>query len=188
MVIGGDGEPFGAGFTQAEDVLIGIARRGVTFERVGIGGYPEGNPVFKTNPTEVLLRKQYLAQELGTDMEIVTQMCFDVDVLIDWITKIRQSGVFLPVVVGVPGSLKIERLIQILPTLGITDSLAFIKSKPKLVQSLTGGAFSGFKPNNFLKELATKSNEYLNIRGVSIYTLGNITGSVNCLTELFDES
>ncbi len=184
FVVGGDGMATNENFTKAEDVLRGFHKRGVSFEKVRVGGYPEGNPVIKEDPIEILLRKQWLAEELDLEMEIVTQMCFDVDTLISWIQEIRERGVYLPVEVGVVGRIKWDTFLKILGTLGIEDVFAFLKSKPKLAASLATGVITGFSPNDFLKELAEKNRADLNIGGISIFTLGNVTSSVKCLTDL----
>ena len=187
FVMGGDGEPFGSEFKEAEDVLAGFYKRGVGFEKIGIGGYPEGNPVMDMDPTELLLRKQELAEMRQTNMEIVTQMCFDVDVLIDWLLEIRRRGVYLPVRIGVPGSLKLDTLIKVLSMLGVSDMVAFLKSKPVLARSLAGGVLGGFTPGDLLKELSEKNDSSLGINGISVFTLGNVSSSVKCLANLLEE-
>ncbi len=184
FVVGGDGMAACREFTKAEDVIRGFYNRGIGFETVRIGGYPEGNPVMMEDPVEILLRKQTLAEEWGIKMEIVTQMSFEVDVLIDWINEIRLRGVYLPVEVGVVGKIKWDTFIKILGTLGIEDVLAFLKSKPKLARSLASGMLTGFSPEDFLKELAEKNKADLNIGGISVFTLGNITNTVKCLADL----
>lgn len=184
FVVGGDGTPDGEVFTYAEKVIRAFWQRGIKFERIGVGGYPEGNSAFSMDPIEVLLRKQSLAEEMGVDMEILTQVCFDVDVLIDWIKEIRSRGVKLPVVVGMPGKWTLTTMVNVLGMLGIHDALAFIKSKPKLAKSLAEGVLGAFTPAEMLRELAEKNRPKLGIRGISIFTLGNVTGSVKSLQEL----
>lgn len=184
LVVGGDGEPFGREFTKAEDVLRGFYGRGVSFERIGVGGYPDGNPSFKLDPVEVLLRKQAWAEETQTEMEVLTQICFDVDTILNWIGEIRDRGVSLPVVVGVPGRLRPETVVTVLRLLGVHDIWSFFKSKPRLALAMTRATLSGFSPEEMLKELAEKSGTELGISGINIYTLGNITGSVQALRDL----
>jgi len=186
LVVGGDGEPFGSEFTKAEDVLRWFNKKGVAFERIGVGGYPDGNPTFKLDPTEVLLRKQVLAEEMQTDMEVLTQMCFDVDTILNWVREIREKGVSLPVVVGIPGQLKPKTVVMVLKLLGVHDVWSFFKSKPKLAMTMAKATLGGFSPDEMLRELAEKNEPSLGIRGISIYTIGNITGSVKVLSDLVE--
>lgn len=184
FIVGGDGHPANFNFIKAEDILNGFSDRGIKLEKVRIGGYPEGNPVMDMDPVEVLLRKQDWAERTGHSMEIVTQMCFDVDTLISWIIEIRDRGVYLPVEVGVLGQIRWDSFIKVLGTLGVEDVVAFLRSKPKLAMSLATGIVTGFSPKDFLVELSEKNNPDLDISGISIFTLGNITNSVKCLTDI----
>lgn len=184
FVVGGDGSPSSSDFVKAEDILNGLSKRGIILDRVRVAGYPEGNPVMDLDPIEVLLRKQDLAERTGMCMEIVTQMCFDVDTLVSWVEKIRTSGIYLPVEVGVLGQIRWDSFVKVLGTLGIDDVMAFLRSKPKLAMSLATGIVTGFSPKDFLVELAEKNNPDLAINGISIFTLGNITNSVKCLTDM----
>lgn len=184
FIVGGDGSPSSSDFVKAEDVLNSLTDRGIKLDKVRIGGYPEGNPVMDMDPTEVLLRKQAWGEMTGCPMEIVTQMCFDVDTLVSWITEIRRQGVYLPIEVGVLGQIKWDSFVKVLGTLGVEDVVAFLRSKPKLAMSLATGIITGFSPKDFLVELAEKNNPDLAINGISIFTLGNITNSVKCLTDI----
>lgn len=184
FVVGGDGFPTSENFIKAEDVLNGFSDGGIELSGVRIGGYPEGNPVMEMDPVEVLLRKQEWAERTGHQMEIVTQMCFDVDTLVSWIMEIRGRGVYLPIEVGVLGQIKWDSFVKVLGTLGVEDVVAFLRSKPKLALSLATGIITGFSPKDFLIELSEKNNPDLDINGISIFTLGNITNSVKCLTDM----
>ena len=183
FVVGGDGKPFG-NYSKAEDLLVEIYRKGIHFDEIGIGGYPEGNSVFEEDPTEILLRKQEIGEIMQTKMEIVTQMCFDTDVLLNWVNDIRNKGVYLPIRVGIPGCLSLDTLMKAMAMSGITDSLALLKSKPKLVKSLTSIALEGFKPGDLMSELASSTKPNHGISGVSIFTFGNVTKSVKYLSGL----
>ena len=188
FIVGGDGDPSFEDFKKTEDVLNGLLIRGILPKKIRIGGYPEGNPVMDMDPIEVLLQKQEFAEKAGVQMEIVTQMFFDADTLFNWLMEIRQRGVYLPVELGLLGKLKWNSFVKVLETIGIKDAMAFLKSKPKLAMSLATGMITGFSPRFLLTELAEKNTPELGINGISIFTLGNITNSVKCLTDIASEN
>lgn len=184
FIVGGDGNPASEDFQKAEDILYGLLIRDMLPKKIRIGGYPEGNPVMDMDPIEVLLRKQEFAEKTGVRMEIVTQMFFDADTLIDWLLEIRQRGVYLPVELGLLGKLKWDSFVKVLETIGVKDAMAFLKSKPNLAMSLATGMITGFSPKYLLTEIAERNTPELGINGISIFTLGNITSSVKCLTDI----
>lgn len=151
--------------------------RGVRFEKVDVAGHPDGN-MHDKNDVETLLRKQEVANLLGLEMEIVTQMCFDSEQYVRWLEKIRKAGVKLPVRVGVLGRVKVETLINAVGTLGISDVASFIKNKQSLALRMAEFAVFGFSPRYFIKEMKDLEVEKLGVAGYSVFTLGNISKSV----------
>lgn len=184
FVIGGDGKPFGNKYINAECVLLDIYHKGLRFEEIGIAGYPEGNTLISENQIDLILRKQALSEAMNTKMEIVTQLCFDTDIIMNWVYKLRQGGVYLPVKIGVPGCLSLDTLLKAMAMSGVKDALSLLKSKPKLVKSLTGASFTGFSPGELIKDLVDKNDPTLEVSGISVFTFGNITKSVKHLSEL----
>ena len=70
----------------------------VTDISIGIAAHPEGHPDIKD---EVLINELIKKKDLAD--YVVTQMCFDANILGDWLIKIKNEGVDLPVWVGLPG-------------------------------------------------------------------------------------
>ena len=98
FVPGGDApEPFGR-YTNSLDLLRDMAEIGHDIRHVGVASHPEGHPMVANDELIRLLReKQRYANYL------VTQMCFDPDILISWLRQIRAEGVTLPAWLGLPG-------------------------------------------------------------------------------------
>ena len=97
FVVGGDvAEPVGE-YTSALDVLPTITQSGHGL-RIGIAGYPEPHPLIDGDVAlQALLDKRPYASY------VVSQMCFDARALLTWVRRLRERGVDLPVLVGVPG-------------------------------------------------------------------------------------
>jgi len=80
---------------------------------VGIAGYPEGHRKFPEAVLQAALDgKISAAQRLGIDLFMVSQFCFDGEVIVDWLRRLRARGVSIPVRVGVAGPATIRALLN----------------------------------------------------------------------------
>ena len=183
FLVRGDGNLGCENFSDTLSLIQGFYERGIEFEKIDIAGHPEGNP-YDLHTTETLLRKQDLAEKLGIEMEVITQMCFDEERYIDWLIEIRERGVYLPVRVGILGKVKWDTFLKVLESLGVGDVWAFLKSKPKMAMQIAEYSVVGYSPELFLKSLEESGISELGTAGVSVFTLGNISASVDEIERL----
>jgi methylenetetrahydrofolate reductase (NADPH) len=124
FVIGGDAHsPIGELFS-ADQLLPLIRERPHGVRRIGIAGYPEGHPLIEPEVLDAALeRKAALADY------VTTQMCFDPDALIGWIGRVRERGIELPVLIGMPGVVDRRRLLEVSVRIGVGPSLAFVREQ-----------------------------------------------------------
>jgi methylenetetrahydrofolate reductase (NADH) len=91
---------------------------------IGIAGYPEGH---RKIPDEIIQAsidgKIGAAQRAGVDLFMVSQFCFDGEVIVDWLRRLRARGVAIPVRVGVAGPATIRALLNYGMRCGIGNSL-----------------------------------------------------------------
>ena len=123
LVVGGDVAapegPFESALQLLETDLLGA--HGIA--GVGVGGYPEGHHrAAERDLLEALLRKQAWAARTGHDMFVVTQFAFGAAPVIDWLGRVRASGLRLPIHVGVPGPARIGTLVRYARMCGIGPS------------------------------------------------------------------
>jgi len=153
---------------SAFELLSAMADLGHHFERVGIGGYPEGHPVIDDDTLlQAILDKRAFATY------VVTQMCFDPAAILDWIKDIRRRGIDLPVYVGLPGAVERKKLLRISMKIGVGDSARFLtKHTNVLTEFLKSGRYS---PEKLVKDLApyVGDRDY-NIAGFHIYTFNQV--------------
>ncbi|ELZ32571.1 5,10-methylenetetrahydrofolate reductase [Halogeometricum pallidum JCM 14848] len=167
FVPGGDREEPAGEFESAYDLLTALDRTEYEFEEVGITGYPEGH-AFLDDETlwESMARKEPYATY------IVTQLCYDPETVLEWISEVRDRGVDLPVAVGIPGVMKYKRLLEISQKVGVGDSIQFLKKTTGIfgfIRQLIGSRGT-YKPDKLIDGLAPYvPNEAYNIRGVHIY-------------------
>ena len=157
FVPGGDRpEPMGE-FNNAYDLLKALQKSGHNIKKIGIAAHPEGHPdINEKILMEALAKKKDLADY------IVTQMCFDANILGDWLVRIKQQGVHLPVWVGLPGVIERGRLLRTSLRIGVGDSLRFLRKKSQVAAELMKSSI--YNPD----KLVTSISEYKNIADTNL--------------------
>jgi methylenetetrahydrofolate reductase (NADPH) len=172
FVPGGDrGEPVGE-FASAYDLLSSLEKLEYEFDEVGITGYPEGHAFL--DPDELA---KSMARKEPYATYVVTQLCYDPDAIISWITEIRDRGVDLPVEIGVPGVLSSRRLLDISKRVGVGDSIRFLRRTSGLLGFVCRlvGARGTYTPNELVKGLAPyAADTRFDIRGLHVYTVNQV--------------
>ncbi|WP_102959033.1 methylenetetrahydrofolate reductase [Mangrovicella endophytica] len=137
LVIGGGLDKAAGPFTSSMEVLESglFDRYGIT--EIGVAGHPEGSPDFSLTTAESALRlKRDFAERTGARMRIVTQFGFDAEMFIQWSMAVRESGVGLPIHLGVAGPAKITTLIKYAALCGVGNSVAFLKKRALALTAL----------------------------------------------------
>ncbi|WP_423182504.1 methylenetetrahydrofolate reductase [Arthrobacter sp. NyZ413] len=164
FAIGGDGSrnagPYGSCLPMLEDIAELSGGR-IT---AGIAGYPEGHPsVTGLDLLDAVLAKQHLATH------VVTQMCFSVPKVLDYVSLLRREGVELPVWAGVAGAVPRTKLLSLATQIGVGTSLKFLSSKGALAKRLLSG--DKYSPEPFVSELAARPGS---ISGIHLYSFNRL--------------
>lgn len=135
FVPGGDvPQPVGQ-FDSALMLLRELANIGHNFEYIGVAAHPEGHPELDDS---ALLEALKMKQELSTYM--VTQMCFDANVVATWVRTMRARGITLPIWIGLPGVLNRIKLFNMSMRIGVGESARFARKQKKLAGKLLRSA------------------------------------------------
>jgi methylenetetrahydrofolate reductase (NADPH) len=147
FVPGGDADaPLGI-YDTALSLLRDIAELDHKFTEIGVAAHPEGHPAASDDELlDALLMKQEFANYL------VTQMCFDAEILGSWLRTIRENGVHLPGWIGLPGVADRGSLIKTSLRIGVGDSLRYLKRNPKVAARLL--LSNEYRPDDLLADLA----------------------------------
>jgi methylenetetrahydrofolate reductase (NADPH) len=167
-VIGGDAkEPVGP-YASALQMLRAMSQLEHGVEEVGIGGYPEGHPLIDDEELDrALLEKQPFASY------VVTQLCFDADTILGWISDVRHKGIRLPVYVGLPGAVDRKKLLRVSLKVGVGDSVRFLRKQTGLVGMLLKPG--GYSPDELVERLAPYAgDEHYDIAGLHLYTFNQV--------------
>ena len=175
FVIGGDATVPVGDFREAADLLEALAALPHPLDTIGVGGYPEGHPLVRDAALlEALRRKQTHAHY------IVTQLCFDADALARWIHSMRESGITLPVVVGLPGSVTRRKLAEISLQVGVGTSLRYLGRHRREVVALARSRT--YDPTALAGAIAAHLDEPgLRLRGAHLFTFNQVEATESWL-------
>ena len=85
-------------FSHAVDLIKYIRQCYGDYFDIGVAGYPEGHPEALDIATDI----QYLKQKIDTGATfVITQMFYDVDNFLDWVTQCRAVGIHVPIIPGI---------------------------------------------------------------------------------------
>jgi methylenetetrahydrofolate reductase (NADPH) len=167
FVPAGDASQAAGAFDGAAELLAAMAERRDSFEEIGITGYPESHHLI---PDEETIRAMFAKAEMATD--IISQICFDADVIVDWIRKVRARGTHLPIWIGLPGIVDYGKLVRITAKIGLGESARFLTHQHGLLSRLLTRRFS---PDGLVRELApTAADPEANIAGIHLYTFNEV--------------
>jgi methylenetetrahydrofolate reductase (NADPH) len=168
FVPGGDVSKPAGKYRKALDLLRDIAEFDHRFDAIGVAGHPEGHPAVTD---DVLLEELLKKQEFSN--YVVTQMCFNADIIGNWVHDIRDAGVTLPVWVGLPS---VSNRISLMTTslrIGVGNSLRYLKNHGNIAAQLL--KTKEYRPDDLLVDLAPYiSDPELNIQGHHIYCFNQV--------------
>jgi methylenetetrahydrofolate reductase (NADPH) len=164
FVIGGD-VPSPAGPYDSSGALIAdMVQMEKRPRRIGIAAYPEGHPLISS---QALLKALQDKQPHSDYM--VTQICFDPDIIFRWLSGMREQGISLPVYLGIPGVLKRSKLLEISLRVGVGQSTRFLTNHAGMIARLISRDI--YSPDRLVsRTLQAVGNSSLNIAGFHIYT------------------
>ena len=177
FVPGGDRpEPMGD-FNTALDLLKALKKLGHNLNKIGMAAHPEGHPdVSDEILMEALEEKKDLADF------IVTQMCFDAEILNDWMNQIQKKGIELPVWVGLPGVIERGRLLKTSLRIGVGDSLRFLRKKSQVATELMKSSI--YNPDDLVRDITEQIDiNDSKLAGYHIYCFNQIETTEKWRTE-----
>ena len=154
VLAGGRAKPEGDFHSSMQLLETGIFDR-YGFKRLHVAGHPEGNRDIDPDGSdrivsEALRWKQDFAERTDAEMALVTQFAFDADPIVEWIGRIRDAGIDLPVHVGVAGPAKLQTLIRFAAACGVGPSLNVLQKRARDVRKLV----LPFEPTEVVRDLA----------------------------------
>jgi methylenetetrahydrofolate reductase (NADPH) len=116
----------------------------------------------------VLLAKQPHATYL------VTQMCFDPNIIVRWAADMRSAGLTVPVRVGVPGAVTATRLLSIGARIGVGASMRYLSKNRGILGLVRPGRYH---PDRMISRLA-RIGDGLGLEGIHLFTFNQVEPTV----------
>ena len=107
------------------------------FDSIGITGYPESHHLISDEET---IQAMFAKAPMAT--HIVSQVCFDAEVISEWIRAVRARGTVLPIWIGLPGEVDRARLLRVSMKMGLGESTRFLRHHGGLVARLFARRFT----------------------------------------------
>jgi methylenetetrahydrofolate reductase (NADPH) len=104
---------------------------------MAVAGFPDGNPnISEIALDEALKSKVKFARSAGLELSIVTQFCFEAEPIVEWLRRIRATGIDLPIRVGLAGPAGLITLARYALRCGIGNTLRVLTEKPSFAKLL----------------------------------------------------
>src|SRR5271167_102504 len=150
LVVAGDRAESGP-YRSALDVIDSgmLRRRGI--RNIGIAGYPEGHPRIGDDELHRALTEKIAAAEAaGLTVEIVTQFCFNVRAILDFVARLRALGFDHRVRVGLVGPTNLTSLMRYASRCGVRASAQGLARRAGLMRQV----FAMATPDDLVRTLA----------------------------------
>jgi methylenetetrahydrofolate reductase (NADPH) len=139
LVIGGDRDAPAGYFHHAIEVIESGIPQNRGIREIGIAAYPEGHPrVAQTEIDRALAAKIEAAAATGLGVHIVTQFAFSAAPVVGFVARLRDTGIELPVRVGVAGPASVATLMRFAAICGVAASARALARHAGLGKRLFG--------------------------------------------------
>src|SRR5215207_1248868 len=154
-------------FQGAAELLAAMGPLRERFDEIGITGYPETHHLISDEET---IQSMFAKAPMATC--IISQICFDADVIARWIAEVRRRGTALPIWIGLPGSVDYAKLVRVSMKIGLGESARFLRHHSNWTSRLLTRQF---KPEPLLRGLApTLADPAANAAGFHVYTFNEV--------------
>jgi methylenetetrahydrofolate reductase (NADH) len=152
-------------FPDAASLLGAMGRH--QFDAIGITGYPESHHLISDETTiQAMFEKAPMASY------IVSQICFDPQVIASWVRAVRARGVRLPIWIGLPGIVPNAKLLRISMRIGLGESARFLRHHRAWLRRLVMRTFT---PDPLIRGLAPLyPDREAAVDGFHIYTFNEL--------------
>ena len=189
LLAGGSHEPKGDYDSSIQLIESGLFDK-AGFKRLHIAGHPDGNKDIDPtggikNVSEALSWKQEFFKRTDAKMAIVTQFCFDANVIKKWADDIKDDGIDIPIHIGVAGPAKLQTLLKFSIECGIGSSMKILTKRAKDITKL----LLPYEPAQVLKDLAEykAKDPKFNIEQVHFFPFGGVKETSDWVREVLND-
>jgi methylenetetrahydrofolate reductase (NADPH) len=180
FVIAGDARHPAGEYAGAAELLAAMGELRDQFADVGISGYPESHHFISDETTiEAMFAKEPMATY------IVSQICFDAEVIATWVRRVRDRGTHLPIWIGVPGAVETRKLLRTSLRIGLGQSVRYLRAQRGLLRRFLSPRL--YTPTELLEALApTFADPAARVGGIHVYTFNELKKTETWRRQLVD--
>jgi methylenetetrahydrofolate reductase (NADPH) len=180
FVIAGDARQPAGDYTGAAELLAAMGELRESFGEIGISGYPESHHFISDETTiEAMFAKEPMATY------IVSQICFDANVIATWVGRVRDRGTYLPIWIGVPGAVDTHKLMRTSLRIGLGESVRFLRGQRGLLRRFLSPR--RYTPTGLLEQLtSTFADPAARVGGIHVYTFNELKETETWRRQLVD--
>jgi methylenetetrahydrofolate reductase (NADPH) len=180
FVIAGDARHPAGRFPGAAQLLEAMGQLRECFTEIGISGYPESHHFISDETTiEAMFAKAPMATY------IVSQVCFDAEVIAAWVRRVRDRSTLLPIWIGVPGAVDSRRLLRTSLRIGLGESVRFLRAQHGVVRRFLSPRL--YTPTDLLKALTPAfADPAARVGGIHVYTFNELKQTETWRRQLVD--
>jgi methylenetetrahydrofolate reductase (NADPH) len=180
FVIAGDARQRAGEYAGAAELLAAMGELRETFAEIGISGYPESHHFISDETTiEAMFAKEPMATY------IVSQICFDAEVIATWVKRVRDRGTHLPIWIGVPGAVDSRKLMRTSLRIGLGQSVRFLRAQRGLLRRFLSPRL--YTPTELLEQLtSTFADPAARVGGIHVYTFNELKKTETWRRQLVD--
>jgi methylenetetrahydrofolate reductase (NADPH) len=181
FVVAGDQDPPLGPYTDGLSFLRDFLETDHRLRIVGSTAYPDGHALIESTKISAALHaKQELILAAGLESFVSTQMCFDADKIVRWLTAERAAGLTVPVHLGLPGVVDRTKLLTLGARLGIGASMRFLTKNRKSITKLL--TTSNYDPMELVGPIE-KHADALGVHSLHLFTFNEVGATAKWLEE-----
>ena len=116
---------------------------------------------------------------------IVSQICFQAKAIVGWVDRVRRRGVELPVLVGMPGPVDVQRLMRVMMKVGGPEAARFVGRHRGLAVRL--GTPGAYRPDRLLAGVAPALGEPARrVSGLHLFTFNEVATTERWRQEMLE--
>lgn len=178
LLVAGDVERPAGPFASSLELLATGAFEAAGIGRIGIAGYPEGNPRIGDQALAQALRaKLELARRAQLEVFIVTQFCFEAARIVEWIRRARAEGIDAPIRIGLAARTSARTLLKYALRCGVGPSIRALGANASAITRL----FVESGPEPIVRALAAELRPEDGVAGLHFFPFGGFARAAEWL-------
>jgi methylenetetrahydrofolate reductase (NADPH) len=108
---------------------------------------------------------------------MVSQLCFNPEVLVSWLRRVRGRGITLPLHVGLAAPLQVSKLLTLGPQVGVGASVRYLAKQHGFIGNVLKGGV--YQPESLLLKMGRALTEpELGIDGLHVFSFNQVEATV----------